>query len=61
MSVPPVLLVSSAAGVYCATKFAVRSISDTLRVELAPFNIKVRNLAIILFVQHRSCLGRNWT
>lgn len=29
------------AGVYCATKFAMRSMTDTLRLELRPFNIKV--------------------
>ncbi len=29
------------AGAYCATKAAVHSLSDALRMELAPFNIKV--------------------
>ena len=28
-------------GAYCATKFALRAISDTLRLELAPFGIRV--------------------
>jgi len=28
-------------GAYCATKFALRAISDTLRLELAPFGIQV--------------------
>ena len=28
-------------GPYCAAKFALRSISDTLRVELAPWNVQV--------------------
>jgi NAD(P)-dependent dehydrogenase (short-subunit alcohol dehydrogenase family) len=35
------LLASPGASVYCASKFAVRAITDSLRVELKPFDMKV--------------------
>lgn len=35
------ILTTPFAGVYCATKAALHSLSDALRMELAPFNIKV--------------------
>lgn len=35
------VLTTPFAGVYCATKSALHSLSDAMRMELAPFNIKV--------------------
>lgn len=35
------ILTTPFAGAYCASKSAIHSISDALRIELAPFNVKV--------------------
>ena len=35
-------------GTYCATKAAVASLSDTMRVEFKPFGVKVSTIAVSL-------------
>jgi len=39
------ILVTPFSGAYCATKAAIHALSDAMRMELAPFNIKVSQTA----------------
>jgi NAD(P)-dependent dehydrogenase (short-subunit alcohol dehydrogenase family) len=45
-------------GTYCATKAAVASLNDTMRVEFAPFGVKVSSTSLMLTCEHLSIQSR---